>query len=154
MKKILCTLVILANLVVVAFAQADDWNHIQLASRDGHKILIDYQVNEYTYSLGRVATANPIWINNTGPNLGPNHQVRVVFMNIGDGRSSSDPSTEVHALDLSYQEQGRFSGSIPYGLKTSVIGHRQELAVVVNGAWLKDFSSGQSNFQLNLYGSR
>lgn len=135
----------------------DDWAHAYLksAGEDVYQISVDFRVGRYTFSPGEFWLANPVWINISQPKLHANNKVRVVLLNFPEASTSDKPgvASEIFTIDLTYQGSNRFSGDIPFGMKTSIRQHKQELAVVIDGNWLKvKKPSGEmiSNFDFNM----
>ncbi|OFZ23201.1 MAG: hypothetical protein A2X94_02885 [Bdellovibrionales bacterium GWB1_55_8] len=129
-------------------AQADgvsDWMHVTRDFR-GATVSVDYRVGCYTYSLGQICSANPLWINVSG--VRPESSVRAVFIN------RCPEGVETREVDMAYQPQdGRFTGDVAYGTRTRINGCQQELAVVINGDWSTRYNHGR-NFNMDLMNGR
>jgi hypothetical protein len=124
-----------------------------------------------------IPTAVTIEANVTSPALTPNSQVRVLLMNkaastpyqVGT-QAGTLPEIDLGTLtaDLTRQGDGHFNGTFPGELTLTPNVQQvsadacmgdpcyvdrplfQDVAVVIDGTWLKDPVSGQSNFQINM----
>ncbi len=145
-----------------------DWHHITTKSQEGVYVSVDYKIKKERYHSNKPATnyyASPLWINLGAENLGPNDEVRVVFLNKRMDRGYEYNEIE-EQIDLSWDGE-KFSGKMTYnpyknyGNKTRTenipvyyLGYaatglyRQEVAIVINGYWL-NFKNG-NNFQFNI----
>lgn len=150
LKIILATFLVLSSQLSIA-----EWKQITLLSSEGINIHIDYEVKPGAincYKCTRYTYAEPLYINIQHSGLHPSDQVRVVLMN---NANSSYSSQERRVLDLHHVAGETFSIELaPLIIKTDNYGwmndYHQELAVVINGKWLKDSINGTSNFKFQL----
>jgi len=141
-------------------ALAGEWKHAQLVSAEGVAIDVDYTVKSDTfngcYKCTLFTRSDALWINVTAPNLSEGDKVRAVLVNKGKFATASDViHFETKEIDLTYAGNGRFTadagslriwGSGYAGAETFTL----EVALVVNGTWLKDPMSQTNNFVLPL----
>lgn len=129
----------------------ENWKHVQLTAADGTSITVDYLVQDLAGSV----IAAPVWVNVSGRNFNNVGNVRVLLINY---YLTSGPIQleDTQQLDLKYSGGYRFTGQLQKVLMsegTYMYGgniFRQELAVVVDGKWLRDPVSNTSNFKFQL----
>lgn len=130
-----------------------NWRQSSFTSSDGTGIAVGYS----PISLGGSIIASPVRIEVRRSYFRGTEKVRAVVMNYYD--SSAMPQgqiQETQTLDLQYDGHGGFYGELSGKvlLSESHIGYgynfRQELAVVVDGVWLKDPLNGTSNFRFKM----
>lgn len=130
-------------------SEKDAWKHVSLVAADGTRITVDYSVLD----LGGSVIATPVWVNVEGANAG---KVRVVLMNYYFFPNGSLKLRDTQQIDLKYAGGSRFTGELQKVLLsegTYMYGgnlFRQELAVMVNGQWLRDPISNTNNFKFQL----
>lgn len=131
-----------------------DWKHVDLRS-DDVRIAIDYKAT----GDGRSLSATPVWLNVTSDGLHAESRVRAVFVNYYDS-SDMEPNTVESSIeiDLTPADDGhRFTGALPQpvALSRSEVGYgynfRQELAVVIDGRWVKATPSQNFAFKLTWF---
>lgn len=134
-----------------AKSQKENWKHVRLTAADGTAITVDYTVQDLAGSV----IASPVWINVSGRDFNKVGNVRVLLINY---YLTSGPIQleDTQQLDLKYAGGSRFTGQLQKVLMsegTYMYGgniFRQELAVVVDGKWLRDPVSGTNNFKFQL----
>ena len=145
-------------------------------SAEGVEIAVSYNIQKKYYPSNKpyeLTYLNPVSIKLSSDELTKNSQARAVFINrVQTLAACGLPERideKVYALDLSSQEIGILSGdlnekSIDYEgpsveeqlplVKASYYCNPQqsigqEIAIVINGHWLKDPISGTNNFKIN-----
>lgn len=130
----------------------EGWRHVKFTAADGTGITVDYSVQDLTGSV----IAAPVWINVSGGNFNNVGNVRVVLMNYYFFPNGPVKLHDTQQLDLKYSGGPRFTGQFQKVLMsegTYMYGgniFRQELAVVVDGKWLRDPVSNTNNFKFQL----
>ena len=141
-------------------ALASEWKHSELVSAEGVAVEVDYTVKSdvFTgcYKCTLYTRSDALWINVSAPNLSEGDKVRAVLVNKGKFATTPDVlHFESKEIDLTYAGNGRFTadaGSLRIwgagyaGTETFTL----ELALVVNGTWLKDPVSKTNNFVVPL----
>jgi hypothetical protein len=127
----------------------DNWCHVGLSATDGTTINVDYQVNG-PYGRGSYYQLSHVWVNVSNNKVNSNAKVRAVLIH-------KNQSATTYQLDLQSAGSGRFSGSL--NADQSITGNTydqtsDEIAVVVNGQWLKDPISRNNNFKFNFSRNR
>lgn len=125
-----------------------EWQHQSLKATDGTEIKLDYKILEYRYYGSVVNQVSDLWIHVMRADLNPNDQVRIVMINRPYWATTSN-FEEVTQANLQFTETGRFSTNSAGILSGNVFNARQEIAVVINGQWLK-VDNDRSNFELRL----
>ncbi len=135
-------------------AHSNDWTHIRLQSTDGTKIAIDFIAYKEQYTYGPVWTANPVWIDVTRQGLRDSRHVRLVlksfFLTEFSHLTYYNQEPEIRELTLNFANDTRFTGELPYGLKTCILYRVQELLVQIDNEWLVDPISGTSIFKFDM----
>lgn len=130
-------------------ARADgvsDWLHIG-RSFSGYYVSVDYRIGCYTYSMGQMCVANPLWLNVYG--VPGQSSVTAVLIN-----QCPDAQAETRKIDLYYDSnEHKYTGDLPYGTNSRINGCYQELAVKVNADWSTKYNGGK-NFSLDLMNAR
>lgn len=156
---------------------SNPWNHANLTATDGTKISIDFMV-ERTGRLG-TAVAFPIHANVTGGAASAASRVRLLLVQKAAGKQYSlgwparyaflpEIDRGTITIDLSRQDDGHFSAQLQQAISLHPAATEvspddcagdpcvidqplfQEIAVVVDRAWLKDPMSGSSNFKIDM----
>jgi hypothetical protein len=121
------------------------WCHAWLGATDGTSVSIDYRaIGSFTHG-NRFFGLDPVWFNVHRQDLGEHDAVRLVFVDL-DQQTTLTSQT----IDLTFAEPGRFTGQAR-AFESAVYRH-QQVAVVINGTWLKDPIGGGSNFSVDLAG--
>lgn len=137
---------------------AEPWCHVKFTSTNQTQIQTDYLLKPGYYSREHLEglAAEDVWVHVSNPEWTGQEKVQLIFV---EGPSSQ-------AIDLNYNPQEkRFSSRVlrnfavmvkRYGpfagdpqLPDFIHHYGYEIAVVVNGHWLKDPISQSSNFVLN-----
>jgi hypothetical protein len=140
------------------------WCHLNFDSIEGTNIRVDYQLAKQDTASQSIWTANPVWVNVSNPGF---DGLELVHVWIGDSAYSSKDgyayAKQYHALtalpdvqlDLAPSEDlHRVTGAVEGGLRVSEYAfgddqyelHAHEIAVVIDGQWQTDLTSGSHNF--------
>lgn len=147
-----------------AAAGPTDWCHDYLRSADGFAINFDYQVIETGPNPNGPSeikrTTSPAWLNVVGASFSGAEHVSAVIVTHGYSEKCGPVECglydeQVHHVDLAFAGGNRFtgqvSGDLPFQLYVEgdddATQYLYEIAVVVDGRWLKDPVSGSSNFR-------
>lgn len=127
-----------------------EWKHINLMADEGTKISIDY----VTVNSGSSVMAAPVWVNISGHSLeGDGRRLKVVLINYYEDLPG-DVRGEMRDIELLYAGDNRYTAKIE---KWDIYLHgyfgyrfRQEIAIQMDGRWLKDPVSGTNNFKFKM----
>jgi hypothetical protein len=146
-------------LFLAQMGRAEVWKRIALTTHESVQIELNYQITQSPASdcivCARYYYAKPLWISVEHPLLGKGDKVRVVLLNFKRWSIDKTEKLVVGEFDLEYDGDNRFIKQLPglsvysdgpYGQET----YRQELAVVINGKWLKNNMDKTSNFGFKL----
>ena len=125
--------------------EATPWCHAGLTATDRTSISLDYQATGSFTRGNAFFGVGPLWFNVHRQDLHEQDAVRLVFLDLEDGRLQSSQT-----IDLTFAEPGRFTA--PATAFETAIYRAQQVAIVINGTWLKDPISGNSNFTVSLAG--
>lgn len=159
MKQVLLKLIVTG--FVAAFANtsnafASPWCHVFLKATDGTELQIDYQVGrqQLAHSPDLLVMGN-LYTHVKNEAFAGSEDVSMVLMNPVNGYEPSSSQT-LRSLPFDGQRftgkasdlaNGRYTPYIKYDFPNYASFHL-EIAVVVNGVWLKNPLSGESNFKL------
>ena len=134
----------------ISKASAFQWDHILLNSAPtataAAQVQLDYTTQEYAYYGNPVVQTFALWINVLREHLSPSDQVRAVLINSPFYAATAGEKQE-YPVDLQYAEDGRFTVDASQLMKgANIFNAKQEIAVVINGEWLKT-NSNCSNFE-------
>ena len=134
MKNILKITLLLLSFSFFAHAESyGDWQHINLKSKQGAEIRLDYKTLRYGYYGSVVVNVSDLWLHVNRIDLNSTSQVRIVLINF----PYYEPNTvQTQQYDLQYANDQHFMLNAPY-LGSNIFNARQELAVVINGEWQK-----------------
>jgi hypothetical protein len=136
------------------------WCHADLSSTGGTQLAVDYEVgNEPDDVGGSIIAATNVWLNVANPSFQATDDAEGVVILysydtpcLGGGCSPNGQQLNVYSLPMSY-ESGRFTVSVPdlpiYSFPPDSDGsdfttYYFEIAVVENGDWYKDPSTGDN----------
>jgi hypothetical protein len=140
---------------MASFAQ--DKRHFKMKSLEGVVIDLNYQIKRQAapncMKCSLYTNASPLTVSIIHKDLKDSDQVRIVFINYKT--SSWGNSEETKTYDLNYTSTGTFSTQtdnfpIYSSGYTGTEYYHQELAVVINGQWLKA-RENNSNFSFKLH---
>lgn len=143
--------------------QFDPWQHLKLASSAQHQISIDAFVESVEANQG-TAIAGPLWINLSHHSFNGSERVRAILLNHAYLAYYPRPNGPTPGITTLAKDQefdltwcgDHFAGKAPETFFVKYRGYGyvnqffQELAIVVNGEWLKDPVSQSSNFLFQL----
>lgn len=136
-----------------------EWKHASAISAEGVQIQVNYEVKQgpvNCFKCSQYTYATPLWITIEHSSLKSSDKVRVMLLNFRKHSFYSKEQLEVQELDLKFfSEDSSFSQEAqPLVIYSSGYGGteicRQEIAVVINGQWLKNPVNGTSNFAIKL----
>jgi hypothetical protein len=143
----------------MARGEEEAWKHVQFVSKEGVSIQLDYQPVEsrslHCIICSTYYYANPLWISVSHPLLRPSDKIRVVLLNFSKHTGMLNEKLVVGEFDLKHGAAGIFNKQLP-ALSIQRLdpegeeSYRQELAVVINGRWLKNSIDNSSNFGFKL----
>ncbi len=140
-----------------------EWKHVHFQTAQGPAIQLDYQILSRPirgcYACSQPVYATPLWIHVSHETFTQNDSVRVVLLSFRSSPGRKEILTDTREVDLSFTGNRTFSKEIlPELLIHANVGprgidfFRQEIAVVVNGQWLKNVNDkNSSNMSFNLF---
>ena len=154
-KALLVTTMLVIAELTVSIAFADSWCHAPLRADDGTEIQIDYQVARWqlAHSPDLLIMAN-LYTHIKNNAFNGLEDVSVVLMN-PPNRSEQAFSQVLSSLSFDGQRFTGKASNLEHGRYAPYIRHdipgyssfHLEIAVVVNGRWLRDPIGGDSNFK-------
>lgn len=156
------------------YGKDKNWHYCHLQSEDGAEISIDSQISPFSWrypepysartTTNRDVTAQKIWFNLSNNKFTGNERVKVVFI-----KKYMDRAWRYYGYDWILQEsvsqiqlhpvpgEQKFTGSLENVFLTPLIDFTyvyepnwQEIAIEVDGKWLKDPISQTHNFKVDL----
>lgn len=147
----------------VAFAQT--WHHASGTSQEGVSLTLDYTTKKDAfngcYKCTYYTRTDALWLNLQSPVLKAGDSVRAVLVNKRYAFWTRPDVTEIETREVDFAYAGSEGGVARFtveagNLRTWGSGYggtedfELEVAIVVNGVWLKDPVSGTSNFRFAL----
>lgn len=127
------------------------WKHANLKAADGTVISIDYTpITAPNYVL-----ANPVWVNIWFSGPAP-RQVTAILSNFLYVTAGPSPVKDTQQVTLYHAGGGKYTGQFQRVLLSEGVYsyggniYRQEIAIMKDGAWLKDPLNGTHNFKFRM----